>query len=53
MPQARVVISDWKDEYNYRRRHSALGYNAQPDTLQSASTDNRLSHTVDRIMGSR
>ncbi|MCU1643004.1 MAG: hypothetical protein JWN03_3279 [Nocardia sp.] len=26
LTQARVVISDWKDEYNYRRRHSALGY---------------------------
>ena len=24
--QARVVISDWKDECNYHRRHSALGY---------------------------
>lgn len=27
LTQARVVISDWKDEYNHRRRHSALGYN--------------------------
>ncbi len=26
LTQARVVISDWKDEYNHRRRHSALGY---------------------------
>jgi putative transposase len=25
---ARVVISDWKDDYNHRRRHSALGYQA-------------------------
>jgi transposase InsO family protein len=24
--QARVVISDWKADYNHRRRHSALGY---------------------------
>jgi hypothetical protein len=24
--QARVVIADWKEEYNYHRRHSALGY---------------------------
>ncbi|MGW4372001.1 integrase core domain-containing protein, partial [Nocardia takedensis] len=23
---ARVVISDWKSEYNHHRRHSALGY---------------------------
>jgi hypothetical protein len=24
--QARVVISDWKADYNHRRRHNALGY---------------------------
>jgi transposase InsO family protein len=23
--QARVVISDWEEDYNHRRRHSALG----------------------------
>ena len=28
---ARVVISDWKDEYNTVRRHSALGYQAPAD----------------------
>jgi transposase InsO family protein len=26
LTQARVVISDWKHDYNHRRRHSALGY---------------------------
>ncbi|MFE9328690.1 IS3 family transposase, partial [Nocardia sp. NPDC052278] len=26
LTHARVVISDWKHEYNHRRRHSALGY---------------------------
>jgi putative transposase len=26
--QARVVITDWKDDYNHRRRHSSLGYQA-------------------------
>ncbi|MBF6150375.1 IS3 family transposase, partial [Nocardia nova] len=26
LTHARVVITDWKDEYNHRRRHSALGY---------------------------
>jgi putative transposase len=26
LAQARVVISDWKADYNHRRRHSALGY---------------------------
>lgn len=25
LTQARMVISDWKDEHNYHRRHSALG----------------------------
>lgn len=28
LTQARVVISDWKEDYNHRRRHSALGYQA-------------------------
>jgi putative transposase len=26
LAQARVVISDWKENFNHRRRHSALGY---------------------------
>ena len=26
LAQARVVISDWKQDYNHRRRHSSLGY---------------------------
>jgi len=26
LTQARVVIADWKGEYNHHRRHSALGY---------------------------
>jgi transposase InsO family protein len=28
LAQARVVISDWKEDYNQRRRHSSLGYQA-------------------------
>ena len=28
LTQARVVIGDWKDDYNQRRRHSSLGYQA-------------------------
>ncbi len=28
LAQVRVVISDWKADYNHRRRHSALGYQA-------------------------
>lgn len=31
LTQARVVISDWKEDYNHRRRHSALGYQAPAD----------------------
>jgi len=26
LAQTRVVISDWKEDYDHRRRHSALGY---------------------------
>lgn len=26
LTQARVVISEWKDDCNHHRRHSALGY---------------------------
>jgi len=26
LTQPHVVISDWKQEYNHHRRHSALGY---------------------------
>jgi transposase InsO family protein len=28
LTQARLVISDWKEDYNQRRRHSCLGYQA-------------------------
>ena len=36
---SRVVISDWKDEYNHHRRHSALGYQTPRTTLLPAPTD--------------
>jgi transposase InsO family protein len=39
LAQARVVISDWKREYNWDRPHSALNY--QATTPRSASTANR------------
>jgi transposase InsO family protein len=28
LAHARVVIGDWKEDYNHRRRHSSLGYQA-------------------------
>jgi hypothetical protein len=31
LTQARVVITDWKEDYNHRRRHSSLGYQAPAD----------------------
>ncbi len=34
---ATVVISDWKEDYNHRRRHSALGYQA-PAVYAAART---------------
>jgi transposase InsO family protein len=37
LAQARVVISDWKEDYNHRRRHSALGYQA-PAVYAAACT---------------
>jgi transposase InsO family protein len=35
LAQARVVISDWKHDYNHHRRHSALGY--QPPARYAAT----------------
>jgi putative transposase len=37
LAQARVVISDWKEDYNHHRRHSALGYQA-PAVYAAACT---------------
>ncbi len=37
LAQARVVITDWKDDYNHRRRHSSLGYLA-PAVYAAACT---------------
>jgi transposase InsO family protein len=37
LAQARVVISDWKQDYNTRRRHSSLGYQA-PAVYAAACT---------------
>jgi transposase InsO family protein len=35
LAQARVVISDWKHDYNHHRRHSSLGY--QPPARYAAT----------------
>jgi transposase InsO family protein len=37
LAQARVVISDWKEDYNHRRRHCALGYQ-EPAVYAAART---------------
>jgi transposase InsO family protein len=31
LAHARVVITDWKNDYNHRRRHSSLGYQTPAD----------------------
>jgi transposase InsO family protein len=31
LAHARVVIADWKDDDNHRRRHSTLGYHSPVD----------------------
>lgn len=38
LTQARVVISDWKQEHNHHRRHSALATRPRPVTLPPAPT---------------
>lgn len=39
LAQARVVIADWKEDYNTRRRHSSLGY--QPPAVYAAGCTHR------------
>jgi transposase InsO family protein len=39
LTHARVVIHDWKDEYNHHRRHSALAY--QTPTRYAAACTHR------------
>ncbi len=52
LTQARVVISDWKEDCNHRRRHSSLGYQAPAVYAAACTIDNRLSQTVDQFSGS-
>ena len=48
LAQARVVISDWKHDYNHHRRHSALGY--QPPGRYAATCIHRCaSNATSRI----
>lgn len=49
--RARVIISDWKHDYNHCR-HSSLGYQPQPATLPPEPTNEQLSFTVDQSTGS-
>jgi putative transposase len=39
LAQAHVVISDWKEDYNHRRRHSALGHQAPGRGRRRAGDD--------------
>jgi len=39
LAQARVIISDWKYDYNHHRRHSSLGY--QPPARYAATCTHR------------
>lgn len=52
LAHARVVITDWKDDYNHRRRHSSLGYRAPAVYAAACTTDEGLSHQVDQFSGS-
>jgi putative transposase len=52
LAQARVVITDWKEEYAEHRRHSALGYQAPARYAAACTTDERLSLRVAQFSGS-
>jgi transposase InsO family protein len=41
---ARVVIADWKQEYNHHRRHSALGYQAPANYAAACTHRGGMSH---------
>ncbi len=45
LAQARVVISDWKEDYNHRRRHSSLGSQAPAAYAATCATGDRRSST--------
>jgi transposase InsO family protein len=43
LAQARVVITDWKEDYNHRRRHSSLGYQTPVAFAAARANDRGLS----------
>jgi putative transposase len=45
LTHARVVITDWKHDYNHRRRHSSLGYQAPADHAAARHPPMNNSHT--------
>ena len=45
MTQARVVIGDWKYDYNHHRRHSVLGY-LPPAVYAAACTHRGDAHAI-------
>jgi hypothetical protein len=48
-PHVRVVIGDWKSEYNHDNRHSSLGYLAPAIVLGNAPTPEKpTSYTATR-----
>jgi putative transposase len=52
LAQARMVIADWKDDYNHAGDTARSATKPQPSTLPLAPTDERLSHRVDQFSGS-
>ena len=46
-----MVISDWKHDYNHRRRHSSLATNPQRSMLPPAAIDNRILALVRSLTG--
>jgi len=45
LAQARMVITDWKDDYNHRRRHSSLGYRTPAVYAAACNPPMNDSHT--------
>lgn len=58
LTEAKVMVEDWREDYNERRPHSALGmttparfahaWKVRKDRTTTDFNDNRLSQEVDR-----